>query len=118
MKGVDWSTYGKLVNVHDIPTDAEAVSPFAHLLRLNILPWIESMPRHMSRIHLLLTHSKASVASVPAASFCERVNSAGGIVSTKGNVNMDSEEISHRVPLRMNGNFWSFLQFVDATCII
>ncbi len=109
VKQVDWSAYGKRVNVHDIPTDPAAVSPFAHLLRLNILPWIEEMPRHMSRIQLLLTHSKASVASVPAASFCERVNSAGGIVSTKGNVNMDPEEISHRVPLRMNGSFWAFL---------
>ena len=107
---VDWSAYGKRVNVHDIPTEAAAVSPFAHLLQLNMLPWIKAMPPHLSRIQLLLTHSKASVASVRAASFCERVISAGSIVSTKGNENMDPEEISHRVPLRMNGNFWTFLE--------
>jgi hypothetical protein len=110
VKKVNWSAYGKSVSVHDIPTDAAAVSPFAHLLQLNILPWIEAMPQRISRIQLLLTHSKASVASAPAASFCERVNSAGGIVSTKGNVNMDPDEISHRVPLRMNGRVWAFLE--------
>lgn len=99
----------RVFNVHDIPTDAVvAVSLLAHLLQLNILPWIEALTQHLSRIKLLLTHSKASVASVPAASFCERVNSPGGIVSTKGNVNMDPEEISHWIPLRMNGSFWTF----------
>ena len=51
---VDWSAYGKRVNVHDIPTEAAAVSPFAHLLQLNILPWIKAMPPHLSRIQLLL----------------------------------------------------------------
>eukprot|EP00750_Incisomonas_marina_P013284 INCI17280.1.p2 GENE.INCI17280.1~~INCI17280.1.p2 ORF type:complete len:120 (+),score=17.81 INCI17280.1:173-532(+) len=58
---------------NDIPTDAAAVNPFAHLLQLNILPWIKAMPPHLSRIQLLLTHSKASVASVPAASFNELI---------------------------------------------
>lgn len=110
VKAVNWSEYGKSIHVNNIPTDAADVNPFAHLLNLNILPWIKAMPPHLSRIQLLLTHSKASVASAPAASFCERVASAGGIVSTKGNVRVDPQEISHRVPLRMNGSFWAFLE--------
>ena len=58
---------------------------------------------------LLLTHSRAFVASLPASSYAERINSAAGTVCTKGNVLLNTDHISHLVPLRMNKEFFGIL---------
>lgn len=78
---------------------------FHHLVHVNIMPLIATIPAALRRIALLLTHSIASVASLPASSFAERINSVGGIVSTAGNVSLHHEEISALGPLKVNSQF-------------
>ena len=68
------------------------------------MPLIATIPAALRRIALLLTHSIASVASLPASSFAERINSVGGIV-TAGNVSLHHEEISALGPLKVNSQF-------------
>eukprot|EP00750_Incisomonas_marina_P010408 INCI16270.2.p1 GENE.INCI16270.2~~INCI16270.2.p1 ORF type:complete len:102 (-),score=17.28 INCI16270.2:263-568(-) len=68
-----------------------------------------SLPARFENIQLLLTHSRAGVASLPAASYAERINSAAGVISTKGNVSVSTAEISELVTLRMNKEFFCFL---------
>ena len=63
-----------------------------------------------SNIVRLAPHSRASIASVPAASFSERINSAGGIVSNRSNHCLKAEEIAQLVPLKMNRQVLSVLR--------
>jgi hypothetical protein len=68
-------------------------------------PLIATIPPELCRLRLLLTYSIASVASLPASSFAERINSTGGIVSTRKNVSLHHEEISVLVPMKVNSKF-------------
>lgn len=61
--------------------------------------------QHILQSSVVRQHSIASVASLPASSFAERINSVGGIVSTTGNVSLHHEEISALVPLKVNSQF-------------
>ena len=79
-------------------------------MHVNLLPLIAKMPSLLSRFKLLLTHSRGSVASLPAASFAERINSAAGIISTKKNVLLAHNEISHLVTLRVNAALLRYLR--------
>ena len=72
---------------------------------VDLLPFVRELPDKFGYLKLLLTHSRASIASVAAASFAERINSSAGVISTKGNVCLAFDEISNLVPLRMNRNF-------------
>ena len=109
LREVDWKAYGVRHGIVGIPAAAADIDPVQHLLNLDIVPLIKDLPSACANIQLLLTHSKASVASVPAVSYAERINSAAGVVSTKGNVRLNVDEISHLVPLRMNGPFFGVL---------
>jgi len=108
---INWREYGRRPEAGgvDIPGNDDEIDPFAHLLAVNIWPLLKTMPRSLSDLKLLMTHSKASLASVPAASYAERMNSAGGIVSNKSNYQLDPKEVSMRVPLRMNRAFFGML---------
>lgn len=108
---IKWHEYGRRPDAGgvDIPANYDEIDPFAHLLAVNIWPLLKTMPQSLSDLKLLMTHSKASLASVPAASYAERINSAGGIVSNKSNYQLDPKEVSMRVPLRMNRAFFGML---------
>ena len=67
---------------------------------------------------LLATHSRASIASLPAASFAERINSAAGIVSNKSNYCLNVKEIGHLVPLRMNKLLYGDLKLKVAAKVL
>ena len=99
----NWQTYGNEQNVDGIPADG--VDALLHLMNVNVLPMIKALPAEHVNFQRLLTHSKASVACLPAASFAERMNSQAGIVSTKKNIRMSFDEIAKLVPLRMNQSF-------------
>ena len=75
------------------------------LFRVDLLPFVRGLPAKFATFKLLLTHSRASVASVMAASFAERINSAAGIISTVGNTALGFTEIGHLVTCRMNTKF-------------
>jgi hypothetical protein len=105
VRTVVWRVYGGKHGCPDIPAADADVDVFHHLVHVNIMPLIATIPAELRRIALLLTHSIASVASLPASSFAERINSVGGIVSTTGNVSLHHEEISALVPLKVNSQF-------------
>jgi hypothetical protein len=71
-------------------------------MNVNVLPLLKTLAKSHKHIVLLATHSRASIASLPAASFAERINSAAGIVSNKKNYCLNVQEVGHLVPLRMN----------------
>ena len=85
------------------------MDPFVHLMNVNVLPLLKELAKSHEHIVLLATHSQASIASLPAASFAERINSAAGIVSNKKNHCLNVEEIGCLVPLRMNKLFYGEL---------
>ena len=58
----------------------------------------------------MATHSRASVGSLLASSFCERINSAANLIVTKGNTLLSDEEIDMCTTLRMNKGFMSFMR--------
>ncbi len=101
-RDIDWHAYGAQHDATWIPADPASIDPFVHLMHVNLLPLIAKMPSPLSRFKLLLTHSRGSIAALPAASFAERINSAAGIISTKNNVLLAHNEISHLVTLRVN----------------
>jgi hypothetical protein len=107
---IDWHAYGAQHGATWIPADPASIDPFVHLMHVNLLPLIAKMPSLLSRFKLLLTHSRGSVASLPAASFAERINSAAGIISTKKNVLLAHNEISHLVTLRVNAALLRYLR--------
>ena len=47
---MDWSTDAKTVGVHGVPTDKAAMIPYLNLMQLDMLPWIEKLPKKFSRI--------------------------------------------------------------------
>ena len=57
-----------------------------------------------------MTHSKASLASLPASSYVERVNSVANVVSTTENFSMSCFDISAMVALRSNADFTEILR--------
>ena len=99
VRTVVWRVYGGKHGCPDIPAADADVDVFHHLVHVNIMPLIATIPAELRRIALLLTHS------LPASSFAERINSVGGIVSTAGNVSLHHEEISALVPLKVNSQF-------------
>ena len=106
---VNWAQYAAEHEVADVPARHDDIDPFLHLVNVDIIPFIKSLPARFDNIQLLLTHSRAGVASLPAASYAERINSAAGVISTKGNVSLSTAEISELVTLRMNKEFFGFL---------
>ena len=94
--------------VAGVPARLDDIDPFLHLVNVDIIPFIKSLPARFENIQLLLTHSRAGVASLPAASYAER-NSAAGVISTKGNVSLSTAEISELVTLRLNKEFFGVL---------
>ena len=110
---VNWAQYAAEHEVADVPARHDDIDPFLHLVNVDIIPFIKSLPARFDNIQLLLTHSRAGVASLPAASYAERINSAAGVISTKGHVSLSTAEISELVTLRMNKEFFSF----SASCV-
>ena len=105
----DWKTYANEQGVTGVPAVKSEIDPLQHLMNVNLMPMIRTMPAQLKYFQLLLTHSRAFVASLPAASYAERINSAAGTVCTKGNVLLNTDHISHLVPLRMNKEFFGLL---------
>ena len=58
----------------------------------------------------MATHSRASVGSLLASSFCERINSAANLIVTKGNTLLADKEVDMCTTLRINKNFMSFMR--------
>jgi hypothetical protein len=58
----------------------------------------------------MATHSKASLGSLQASSYAERINSCANQVCTDGNSLLSTEEISMVVVLRMNRSFMMFMR--------
>ena len=54
--------------------------------------------------------SKGMMASLMAASFCERINSCANIVVTKDNSLLSDDEIDKVVMLRMNRDFMAYMR--------
>ena len=54
--------------------------------------------------------SKGMMASLMAASFCERINSCANIVVTKDNSLLSDDEIDKVVTLRMNRDFMEYMR--------
>ena len=102
VQDINWKEYATQQGFEGIPESADDLDPLMHLMNVDVLPKLRDLQAAHSRIVLMLTHSKACIASFPAASYAERINSAGGVVSHKGNICLDVMEISHKVPLRMN----------------
>jgi hypothetical protein len=109
LSDVEWHNYASEHGIMGVPQEAASVDPFVHLMNVNVLPLLKTLAKSHERIVLLATHSRASIASLPAASFAERINSAAGIVSNKKNYCLNAEEIGHLVPLRMNKLFYGDL---------
>ena len=57
----------------------------------------------------MATHSRAGVGSLLAASFCERINSAGSLIMTKMNTKLSEDEVDMLATLRMNKEFMTFM---------
>jgi hypothetical protein len=57
----------------------------------------------------MATHSRASVGTLLAASFCERINSAGKLIMTKKNTKLKPDEVDMLATLRINRNFMLFM---------
>ena len=110
VRDINWTEYGEKHGVSDIPNNRDDIDAFEHLMCVDIMPLIFDMPKHLANIKVMLTHSRAAVCSVPAASFAERINSAGGIVSVKGNVCLAHSEVSNLVPLKINQTFFALLR--------
>ena len=89
-------------NIH--PAEGQPVTNPLLLFRVDLLPFVRGLPAKFATLKLL-THSRASVASVMAASFAERIKSAAGIISTVGNTALGFTEIGHLVTCRMNTKF-------------
>ena len=58
----------------------------------------------------MATHSRASVGSLLASSFAERINSAANLILTKGNTLLSPEEIDMCTTLRINRDFMKFMR--------
>ena len=56
------------------------------------------------------THSRASIGSLLASSFCERINSGGKITLNEGNARLSQGELDRRTTLRMNKGFMNFMR--------
>ena len=109
---VDWQAYKQEHGFaregtadYEIPNRRSNIDPVRHLMPLNILPFFKNMPSSLEYLPTMATHSIASLASVCAASFAERINSAGGITVTKGNVLLATAEVAALVPQRINRAF-------------
>jgi hypothetical protein len=59
---------------------------------------------------IMATHSRASVGSLLASSYVERINSAANLIVTKGNTVLSDEDIDMCTTLRMNKNFMKFMR--------
>lgn len=110
VRDINWKEYANKQGVTDVPANVEEVDPFTHLMNVDVLPLLRSMSTQHPNIVRLATHSRASIASVAAASFSERINSAGGIVSNKTNHCLKAKEIGQLVPLKMNRALFSVLR--------
>jgi len=108
-RAIDWKSYGEKMAVDGIPDNPADIDPFLHLMQVDIMPLLAKMPDNLINIRRLMTHSKGSVCSVPAASFADRINSAGGNISYHGNYCLKQSEISEVVPLKVNRTFLSLL---------
>lgn len=109
LSDVDWHNYASEHGIMGVPQEAASVDPFVHLMNVNALPLLKTLAKSHERLVLLATHSRASIASLPAASFAERINSAAGIVSNKSNYCLNAAEIGCLVPLRVNKLFYGDL---------
>ena len=102
-KKIQWNTFGientSQYDILDVPK---------YLLKV---PLGEVLKKHLSDqtkygyLCKIATHSRAGLASCGTSAYSERMASAGGIVSTKHNVSLLSEEIEMRVPIKMNKSF-------------
>lgn len=59
---------------------------------------------------VMATQSAASISSLPASSFCERINSAGKIVMNSRTIQMLPQKLEQRVLLRMNRKWISHMK--------
>ena len=105
VQAMDWVEYCKEHKQPFIaPAEGQPVTNPLSLFRVDLLPFVRGLPAKFATLKLL-THSRASVASVMAASFAERINSAAGIISTVGNTALGFTEIGHLVTCRINTKF-------------
>ena len=106
---VEWHNYAAKQGIMGVPQEAASVDPYVHLMNVDVLPLLKTLAETHERLVLLATHSKASIASLPAASFAERINSAAGTVSNKNNYCLNAAEIGCLVPMRVNKLFYGNL---------
>mmetsp|Transcript_19067 Transcript_19067/g.47859 ORF Transcript_19067/g.47859 Transcript_19067/m.47859 type:complete len:120 (+) Transcript_19067:2055-2414(+) len=59
----------------------------------------------------IATHSRASVGTLLASSYAERINSAANLILTKGNALLDDATIHMCTVLRINREVMAFLRF-------
>ena len=58
----------------------------------------------------MATHSRASIGSLLASSFCERINSGGKITLNESNTRLSQTELDMRTTLHMNKGFMNFMR--------
>ncbi|KAJ1449394.1 hypothetical protein M885DRAFT_572808 [Pelagophyceae sp. CCMP2097] len=78
-----------------------------HLIHLDIGPIYKRMEQDpkFGLLGIMARASKASLAALPAESFCERIISAGNIVLTKENLRLDPKRTEKMALLRINRRF-------------
>ena len=96
----------------DIPNEKKDVCPLLHLRKLPIgellSKWRDS--KMLGYLPVMATHSRASIGSLLASSFCERINSGGKITLNEGNARLSQSELDMRTTLRLNKGFMDFMR--------
>ena len=70
---------------------------------------MESQPE-FGLLPIMARSSRASIAALPAESFCERVISAGNLVLTKENLRLDPTRTEKMTILRINRKFMAYMR--------
>ena len=95
---------------------SEGVDPIKHLREVPLgklfKQWIATDVRRTKFGYLpyMATHSRASVGSLLASSYCERVNSASKIIFNKSNASLSPDEMGMLSTLRMNQEFMKYMR--------
>jgi hypothetical protein len=109
---IDWKTEFQGL---DLPAPPVVLVP-TDLLEVNVASLITKIMKEdpdralYGYLPYMATHSRASLGTVLASSFAERINSGGSIIVTKGNTLLADEEIDICTTLRMNRGFMTFMR--------
>jgi hypothetical protein len=105
-----------------IPAIKKDVDPITHLRKVPlgklIQKWIAATPTRnvFGYLPFMATHSRASVGSLLASSYCERVNSAGKLIFNDSNASLSPVQMDMLATLRMPGIYGVHAQTLLTHC--